>query len=43
MKKWDLLTIILRENGLEELLAAMYKDTDRTNSILDTIRNTAIN
>ena len=42
MEKWDLLTVILRDNELVELLDAMYENTDKTKSMTDTIKQAAI-
>ena len=42
MEKWDLLTVILRDNELVELLDAMYELTNKTNSMTDTIKQAAI-
>ena len=42
MKKWDLLTVILRENNLVEMLDTMYRNIDKTKNMTDTIKQTAI-
>ena len=42
MEKWDLLTVILRDNELVELLDAMYELTNKTNNMTDTIKQAAI-
>ena len=42
MEKWDLLTVILRDNELVDLLNAMYEYTDETKSMTDTIKHVAI-
>ena len=42
MEKWDLLTIILRENYLEEILDAIYKNTDKAKSMTEIIKESMI-
>ena len=42
IEKWDLLTLILRENNLLELLDSMYRNTDKVKSMTDTIIETTM-
>ena len=41
MEKWDMLTVILKENDLQELLELIYQNTDRHKNMIDTIKDTA--
>ena len=40
MEKWDELTIILKENNLNDLLDMMYVNTSKDKNMKDTIRET---
>ena len=42
MEKWDILTLILKENDLQELLEMIYQNTDKTRDMMDIIKDTAI-
>ena len=42
MEKWDLLTVILRDNKLNELLEAIYENTEQNKSMTETIHNVAM-
>ena len=39
MENWDLLTVILRDNKLNELLEAIYENTEQNKSMTETIHN----
>ena len=41
MEKWDMLTLILRENELHDLLELIYNNTDRTKNMTDIIYDKA--
>ena len=41
MEKWDMLTVILRDNELQDLLELIYNNTDRTINMMDIIWNMA--
>ena len=42
MDKWDLLTVILRDNDLVDLLNTIYEQTDETKNMKETIKHAAL-
>ena len=40
MEKWDQLTLILKENDLQDLLDLIYQNTDRHKDMIEIIKDT---
>ena len=43
MEKWDILTVILKENDLSVMLELIYQNTNRFRNMIETIKGTAMN